>query len=55
MTRSMSKLHDEDAGLVEEALATPADLRPFETLVRRHEGRTIAVPNQRFLDEVARI
>jgi RNA polymerase sigma-70 factor (ECF subfamily) len=32
----------EDHELVARAVATPADLRPFEELVRRHEGRVLA-------------
>ena len=33
---------DDDLELVERVLAAPADLRPFEQLVRRHEGKVLA-------------
>ncbi|MEZ4388890.1 MAG: sigma-70 family RNA polymerase sigma factor [Candidatus Krumholzibacteriia bacterium] len=38
----MDERHDPDAELVARALAAPADLRPFEDLVRRHEGKVLA-------------
>lgn len=41
------RYRDEDTELVEQALAAPTDLRPFETLVARHQDRVLA--NCRYL------
>jgi len=38
----MNDRHDDDAELVAKAIGAPADLRPFEELVRRHEGKVLA-------------
>lgn len=38
----MSQLHDEDLALVRRVQSNQRDLRPFEELVRRHEGQVLA-------------